>query len=50
LLGVDNKKFSGTKANAEVIAAMAKTKDMDDVTEIESIFEKNRPAIQYQFL
>ena len=38
------------RATGEVIAAIAKTKDMDDVDEIESIFEKNRPAIQYQFL
>ena len=49
VLGVDNKKFDGKKADAEAIATIAQSKDLEDSEDMEAVFERNRAAIQHKF-
>ena len=46
--GVDNKKFAGTKATGEAIAAISKTSNELDYEKRKAIFDKMMPQIQEQ--
>ena len=46
--GVDNKKFTGTKASAEAIAAISKASNESEFEKREVVFAKLRPEIQAQ--
>lgn len=48
IYGVDNKKFSGTKAKANAIDAISKTSSESEFEKRELVFAKLRPEIQEQ--
>ena len=49
IIGVDNQKFLGKKATAAAVNAIRQTSAEDDVDARESVYEKHRQEMQYQF-
>ena len=48
MYGVDNKKFAGTKATADAIAAISKTSSEMEYEKRKAVFDKLMPQIQQQ--